>query len=95
MKGIEYARPPYPATWARMYGQGRVFFTSMGHREDVWTNPLFQDILAGGIHWACKDLDADITPNLSKVAPGAGENPPYRPQKTDAKAAAPEAAATK
>ena len=32
-----YQRPPYPATWARMCGKGRVFYTSMGHREDVWT----------------------------------------------------------
>ena len=30
-----YQRPPYPATWARMQQKGRVFYTSMGHREDV------------------------------------------------------------
>ena len=39
MKGNEYQRPPYPETWARMHGKGRVFYTSMGHREDMWTNP--------------------------------------------------------
>ena len=52
MEGIEYERPAYPATWARQHGKGRVFYTSMGHREDVWTNPIFQDILTGGISWA-------------------------------------------
>jgi len=79
MKGEEYQRAPYPATWARTYGKGRVFYTSMGHREDVWTNELFQNILFGGIHWAVRNLDADVTPNLEKVTPKHGEIPPKTP----------------
>ncbi len=38
MKGAMYQRPPFPATWARKHEKGRVFYTSMGHREDVWQN---------------------------------------------------------
>jgi type 1 glutamine amidotransferase len=90
MKGIEYQRPAFPATWARMHQKGRVFYTSMGHREDVWTNPLFQDILSGGITWALGDVKADVTPNLQKVAPRALENPPFPPPQ-EPKAAAPAA----
>ena len=26
----------YPIAWCKMYGKGRVFYTSLGHREDVW-----------------------------------------------------------
>lgn len=52
MKGAEYQRSPYPATWARRHHQGRVFYTSMGHRDDVWKNPTFQDLLLGGLSWA-------------------------------------------
>ena len=59
-----------------MHGSGRVFYTAMGHREDVWTNPLFQEILFGGIAWAVRNVDADVTPNLKKVAPGCDELPP-------------------
>jgi type 1 glutamine amidotransferase len=68
-----YQRPAYPATWARMQGKGRVFFTSMGHREDVWTNPKFQQVLLGGVSWALGDVDADITPNIAQVTPGANQ----------------------
>jgi uncharacterized protein len=68
-----YQRPPYPATWARMHGKGRVFYTSLGHREDVWTNPKFQQVLLGGIAWALKNADADVTPNIAQVTPGANE----------------------
>ncbi|MEO6003383.1 MAG: ThuA domain-containing protein [Opitutus sp.] len=71
-----YKRPPYPSTWARRQGEGRVFYTSMGHREDTWTNPLFQDILFGGLAWALRNVDADVTANLQAVAPRAGELPP-------------------
>jgi len=70
-----YARPPYPATWARMFGKGRVFYTSMGHREDVWTNPVFQQVLAGGLKWAVRNVDADVTPNIDSVTPQANVHP--------------------
>ena len=28
-----------PLAWSRTHGQGRVFYTALGHREDVWQNP--------------------------------------------------------
>jgi type 1 glutamine amidotransferase len=71
-----YKRPNYPSTWARLHGQGRVFYTSIGHREDTWVNPVFQEILFGGIAWAVRNADADISPNLARVAPRAAELPP-------------------
>jgi type 1 glutamine amidotransferase len=70
-----YDRPPYPATWAHRYGKGRVFYTSMGHREDVWTNPVFQQVLLGGINWAVGRVKADVTPNINKVTPQASVLP--------------------
>ena len=66
-------RPSFPATWARMHGKGRVFYTSMGHREDVWTNPKFQQIVLGGIDWALGRVDADVTPNVDAVTPAANQ----------------------
>lgn len=77
MTGPSYRRPPYPATWVRMHGRGRVFYTSMGHREDVWTNPVFQAVLLGGINWATGRADADVTPNLAQVTPRANLLPPF------------------
>jgi len=80
MTGSMYGRPAYPNTWARKYGEGRVWYTSMGHREDVWTNPIFQNILIGGIKFALGDAKGDTTPNIKEVTPGAWTNPPYVPQ---------------
>jgi uncharacterized protein len=89
MKNEEYKRPAYPSTWARNEGNGRVWYTAMGHREDVWTNSTFQQILIGGIKWALGDVKADVPANIREAAPGAYTNPPYPEPK---KAAAPAAA---
>jgi hypothetical protein len=59
-----------------MHGKGRVFYTALGHREDVWLNPAFQEMLLGGLNWALGRVEADVTPNLAHVAPGANELPP-------------------
>lgn len=75
MEGPHYQRPPYPNTWARVHGSGRVFYTALGHREDVWQAPWYQSMLLGGISWTLRDVDAVVTPNLSQVAPHASEIP--------------------
>ena len=79
MQGNASQRHDYPDTWAHLYGEGRVFYTSLAHREDTWDNPKFQAILLGGIHWAVRDVDADVTPNLATVCPQAGTNPTVPP----------------
>ncbi len=68
----------FPVSWCKMYGKGRVFYTSLGHREDIWdTDPeipnrinppevaqKFQDFLLGGIEWALGLEPGDATPQL-------------------------------
>ena len=44
----------YPVAWTNTEGKGRVFYTSLGHREDVWTNAKYQQHLIAGLKWAMK-----------------------------------------
>ena len=55
-----------------------MWFTAMGHREDIWTNPTFQSILTGGIKWALGEVKAEVPPNLKETAPEAMTNPAFR-----------------
>jgi uncharacterized protein len=71
MKGEMYQRPPFPATWARRHGQGNVFYTSLGHREDVWTNPLFEQIIVGALRWATGQVKVELPANMAQVTPDA------------------------
>jgi len=73
MNGGCYQRPPFPATWARMHEKGRVFYTSFGHRDDIWTNPTVQAIMLGGIAWTMGNVEADVRPNIDRVTPKANQ----------------------
>lgn len=75
MEDADYQRPPYPATWARKHGDGRVFYTSMGHREDVWVHPIFESILIGGLKWILGMVEAEVPANIAEVTPQASTLP--------------------
>ena len=81
MHGACYERAPYPVTWARMHGKGRVFYTAIGDRPENWKNEFFLNLLGGGIRWAIGDVNANVESNLKQAAPGYAEIPPKEPPK--------------
>ena len=74
-----YRRGPYPIAWARLHGKGRVFYTALGHREDVWENPMFQEQLVGGITWSARMVEADIDPTITRITPHYADPSPRDP----------------
>ena len=43
----------YPQAWTRTFGRGRTFYTTLGHREDIWRHDaVFRAHVTGGIRWA-------------------------------------------
>lgn len=69
----------YPVSWCKEYGKGRVFYTSLGHREDVWDpnwpdrkNPkevaeAYQKHILEGIKWALGLEKWDAKPQKGRV----------------------------
>lgn len=45
----------YPLAWCRESGRGRVFYTALGHRPEVWRDERFIAHLLGGIRWATRE----------------------------------------
>ncbi len=47
-------RHPYgwPLAWTRAYGNGRVFYTALGHEEAVWRDSRYQTLLRNAVFWA-------------------------------------------
>jgi type 1 glutamine amidotransferase len=39
-------------SWCKSYGTGRVFYTELGHRQEMWHDPLYQQHILGGIRFA-------------------------------------------
>jgi uncharacterized protein len=53
----------YALAYAKMYGKGRVFYSSLGHAPATWDDPQVRDMYLGAIKWALGMVDADVTPN--------------------------------
>lgn len=56
----------YPIAWLDEYGKGRVFYCSLGHRDEIFWNPAVLKHYLAGIQYATGDLEADAEPK--KVA---------------------------
>jgi cytochrome c len=52
----------HPITWCRRVGQGRMWYTAMGHTESSFSEPLFLQHLLGGIRVAAGWSTADFEP---------------------------------
>lgn len=42
----------YALAWTKSYGQGRIFYTALGHYAEVWKDERFLKHLVGGLRWA-------------------------------------------
>jgi len=42
----------YATSWSKPYGRGRVFYTALGHRPELWTDATFLQHVLGGMEWA-------------------------------------------
>jgi type 1 glutamine amidotransferase len=58
----------FPVSWVRSYGNGRVFFCSLGHGAAVYANRLVLEHFLAGIQYALGDLKADST-SSAELAP--------------------------
>jgi len=43
-----------PVVWKKTYGKGRVFYSALGHSEDIFEIPEAWNIMTRGIEWAVK-----------------------------------------
>ena len=42
----------WPLAWTRSYGEGRVFYTALGHEASVWQDARYQRMLTNAILWS-------------------------------------------
>jgi type 1 glutamine amidotransferase len=52
----------FPLAWAKMYGKGRVFYSSLGHDAKTWDNSDVYRMYFEAIKWALGMTEADVTP---------------------------------
>ncbi len=50
-KNVHRTDKDFATAWCRDYGRGRVFYTALGHRPEVWQDERFQKHLLGALRW--------------------------------------------
>jgi hypothetical protein len=51
---IHRADHDFPVAWSKMYGKGRVFYSTLGHTEESWQDPDLRTMYFEAIKWALR-----------------------------------------
>jgi type 1 glutamine amidotransferase len=60
--GVERSDGDFAVAWVRREGSGRVFYSSLGHRFEIFTDPVILQHWLAGIQYALGDLQAEDAP---------------------------------
>ena len=61
-KNVHRTDGDFAVTWAKTYGKGRVFYSTLGHVPENWDDPRLQKMYSEAIQWALGLTNADATP---------------------------------
>lgn len=63
----------YPLAWAKTYGQGRVFYSSLSHAAETWDMRTVQLMYLEAIKWSLGLIDAPVAPHAMRAPAAAGD----------------------
>ena len=61
-KNVHRTDKDFAVAWIKTYGKGRVFYSTFGHREEVYDRPDVQHMYLEATKWAMRLTDYDATP---------------------------------
>lgn len=59
-KAIRRSDNDFGVAWARHWGKGRIFYSSLGHNHEIFWHPQILKHFLAGTQWAIGDLKADL-----------------------------------
>jgi len=66
---IHRADHDFPVAWSKMYGKGRVFYSTLGHTEESWEDPDIRKMYFEAIKWSL-GMTEGSTASHAKLAVG-------------------------
>lgn len=66
--GVNRTDEDFALAWTRNYGNGRVFYTALGHFDGTWLDARFQTMMGNALLWITGQSDADAAPRRSAAA---------------------------
>ena len=68
---IHRADHDFPVAWVKMYGKGRVFYSTLGHTEEAWQDPDIRKMYFEAIKWALGMTEGSVASHPRPAAPGS------------------------
>jgi hypothetical protein len=59
--GVHRTDEDFALAWVRPYGEGRVFYTALGHFEQTWQDPRFQHVIENALLWITGLVEGDAS----------------------------------
>jgi type 1 glutamine amidotransferase len=59
--GVHSTNGDFPLAWAKAYGKGRVFYSSLGHDSKTWDDPDVYHMYFEAVRWALGLTEGDAT----------------------------------
>ena len=69
--GVHRTDGDFPLVWAKTYGQGRVFYSALGHAPSIWDDRDIQQMYFEAVKWSLGMTDADVTPRPFPTSSGS------------------------
>src|SRR5271156_5141892 len=67
--GIHRTDHDFAVAWAKMYGKGRVFYSTLGHTEESWDDPDIRKMYFEAIKWALGMTDGSAASHPKPAVP--------------------------
>jgi len=58
----------FPVAWSKMYGKGRVFYSTLGHTEEAWEDPDIKKMYFEAIKWSLGMTEGSTTSHAKPAA---------------------------
>ncbi len=63
----------FAVAWSKMYGKGRVFYSTLGHTEEAWEDPDIRKMYFEAIRWALGMTDGSTASHPRPAPPAASK----------------------
>ena len=60
----------FAVAWAKMYGKGRVFYSSLGHTEEAWQDPDIRKMYFEAVKWVLGMTEGSTAPHARPEGEG-------------------------
>ena len=67
--GVNRTDNDFALAWTRLYGSGRVFYTALGHFDETWRDPRFQQMIEQALLWITGQIEGDGSPREATQSP--------------------------